>query len=280
MNAVKQDPVRIARELSEARPHLEHHDVLRRRLAALPWERDVELALEVEMQVKEPNRLDHLSRRIPFFTAHLANRSVEDSSYRLHLWQPERTHPTLVPIPEHDDRPVLQPVSALDEAHEAMLEAMDEEHTEVEQPVVETEEENFREDEIVREDGLTDHEFWEDEKWSAERWRWWREKHGEKEEKTVQETAQPVVEDVLPVAIAEEENAEMTDLEEPANEEEVPSRVEDNEAATQSVAVEEAISEDVATQRALDALRELIACLLYTSPSPRDRQKSRMPSSA
>ena len=25
---------------------------------------------------------------------------------------------------------------------------------------------------------------------------------------------------------------------------------------------------------------ELIACLLYTSPSPRDRQKSRMPSSA
>ena len=261
MNAVKQDPVRIARELSEARPHLEHHDVLRRRLAALPWERDVELALEVEMQVKEPNRLDHLSRRIPFFTAHLANRSVEDSSYRLHLWQPERTHPTLVPIPEHDDRPVLQPVSALDEAHEAMLEAMDEEHTEVEQPVVETEEENFREDEIVREDGLTDHEFWEDEKWSAERWRWWREKHGEKEEKTVQETAQPVVEDVLPVAIAEEENAEMTDLEEPANEEEVPSRVEDNEAATQSVAVEEAISEDIATQRALDALRELIALL-------------------
>ena len=28
------------------------------------------------------------------------------------------------------------------------------------------------------------------------------------------------------------------------------------------------------------ALAELCACLLYTSPSPRDRQKSRMPSSA
>ena len=26
--------------------------------------------------------------------------------------------------------------------------------------------------------------------------------------------------------------------------------------------------------------RALLACLLYTSPSPRDRQKSRMPSSA
>ena len=27
-------------------------------------------------------------------------------------------------------------------------------------------------------------------------------------------------------------------------------------------------------------LQQYVACLLYTSPSPRDRQKSRMPSSA
>ena len=30
----------------------------------------------------------------------------------------------------------------------------------------------------------------------------------------------------------------------------------------------------------IDGIREPVACLLYTSPSPRDRQKSRMPSSA
>ena len=30
----------------------------------------------------------------------------------------------------------------------------------------------------------------------------------------------------------------------------------------------------------LKIIEELISCLLYTSPSPRDRQKSRMPSSA
>ena len=30
----------------------------------------------------------------------------------------------------------------------------------------------------------------------------------------------------------------------------------------------------------IDFLAELKGCLLYTSPSPRDRQKSRMPSSA
>ena len=31
---------------------------------------------------------------------------------------------------------------------------------------------------------------------------------------------------------------------------------------------------------AVDVLALYIVCLLYTSPSPRDRQKSRMPSSA
>ena len=34
------------------------------------------------------------------------------------------------------------------------------------------------------------------------------------------------------------------------------------------------------TEEEIKSLIELICCLLYTSPSPRDRQKSRMPSSA
>ena len=38
--------------------------------------------------------------------------------------------------------------------------------------------------------------------------------------------------------------------------------------------------EDVEGKRYLDMLAAYSACLLYTSPSPRDRQKSRMPSSA
>ena len=34
------------------------------------------------------------------------------------------------------------------------------------------------------------------------------------------------------------------------------------------------------SQRPMDRIIEPLSCLLYTSPSPRDRQKSRMPSSA
>ena len=35
-----------------------------------------------------------------------------------------------------------------------------------------------------------------------------------------------------------------------------------------------------ATEEAINYIDDLDDCLLYTSPSPRDRQKSRMPSSA
>ena len=34
------------------------------------------------------------------------------------------------------------------------------------------------------------------------------------------------------------------------------------------------------TKNGIEDLEKIIHCLLYTSPSPRDRQKSRMPSSA
>lgn len=123
--AVKGELVRVARELSEARPHLLRHDVLRRRLAALPWNRHVELGLSVEAMCQQPHRLSYLSQQIPIYTALLAARPVEEESYTLSLWMPVEKHPTLIPVPEDQDRKVLQPATTLDDAHEAMLEAMD-----------------------------------------------------------------------------------------------------------------------------------------------------------
>ncbi|MGB0312364.1 MAG: hypothetical protein ACPGDD_00560, partial [Poseidonia sp.] len=123
--AVKGELVRVARELSEARPHLLRHDVLRRRLAALPWNRHVELGLSVEAMCQQPHRLAYLSQQIPVYTSLLSARPVEDDAYTLSLWMPVEKHPTLVPIPEDQERRVLQPATALDDAHEAMLEAMD-----------------------------------------------------------------------------------------------------------------------------------------------------------
>ena len=138
MGRVKDDPVGVARELSEARPHVQNHEVLRRRLSALPWNRDVALALEVELLSKDPQRLEYLSQRIPSYTAHLAGREVEEEAYALALWRPPNDRPTLVPVPELMERTVLQPASPLEDAHEAMLEAMD---TGLEEPVANAPEE-------------------------------------------------------------------------------------------------------------------------------------------
>ena len=105
MELVSEDPVRVARELSEARPHVSIMKSLRRRLSALPWERDIELAMEVELHIKQPQRLAHLtvaflpSRR----TSLVARLKTNVSSSSLAT---ERTHPTLVPVPEQEERPV------------------------------------------------------------------------------------------------------------------------------------------------------------------------------
>ena len=256
---VNDSPLQVARALSDARPHLQRHDVLRRRLLALPWERDVGLGLEVETMIQQPHRLAHLNQQIPHYTTHLASRTIEDEEYALQLWQPIVSRPTLVPVPEQRERQVLQPASALEEAHEAMLEAMDADEEErplvekgdvsetaakksaepLEQPVspqVEKEKKEPIEEVLVseespseamreaietekrlHEDGLTDDEFFEltDDKWSVERYRWWREQQAalEKEEQTTSiESSTPTLVEVNPADASKKALTSLTEL--------------------------------------------------------------------
>ena len=67
------------------------------------------------------------------------------------------------------------------------------------------------------------------------------------------------------VAYLEKQNAELAEHERPKPI--LPAEETPEELVDAAIALEEAIDRH-------------IACLLYTSPSPRDRQKSRMPSSA
>ena len=163
---LEKDPVNLALRMTTMREAVANHEKLRRRVSSLDWTRAPRMSIDVNLDLSMPERLASLSARIPELMKALAQCKVEDPDFKFVAWRPRmRIKRVLVPAPE----------SAEEDAMEAILKQM-------ETDVSETEEENFREDEIVREDGLTDHEFWEDEKWSAERWRWWREKHGEKEE--------------------------------------------------------------------------------------------------
>ena len=232
--AVKSELVRVARELSEARPHLLRHDVLRRRLAALPWNRHVDLGLSVEAMCQQPHRLAYLSQQIPVYTALLSARPVEDESYTLSLWMPVEKHPTLIPVPEDQDRKVLQPATTLDDAHEAMLEAMDDKAaTDVE------EEETLQSDEEQSDEAV------------AEKVEILPER-----EATTSHSDSPSPPE--PVEIEEEQVVENpVAIEEVASEEEV---------AEEDAAVEDALEVKVApsgkgTAKALAALTELVALL-------------------
>ena len=232
------DTLQVARELSDARPHLQRHDVLRRRLLALPWNRDVELGLQVEMMSQQPNRLAYLSQQIPQYTAHLASRTVEDEGYELHLWHPTTERPTLVPIPEQQNHPVLQPTSALEEAHEAMLEAMDT---------------NVNESDDEDEAPVTDEAL---------------EKPAERMERSVDEPVETEEMDVVQEVAADSEPP--TTLVEP--ERATPSEKEIQSIAPSATAPVN-VDTAVATKKALESLTTLVAVLGLTELSARIEQE-------
>jgi len=136
---VSESPMEVARSLSQARPYIAHHDVLRRRILRLPWANDVGLAAEAELMLKQPDQLQEMSKCIPAWAAHLAQRTVEDETFTFTAWQPNQPHPTLLPVTD-GQHPVLRPMSSLDDAHEAMLEAMEPEEQRLDDGLTEVEE--------------------------------------------------------------------------------------------------------------------------------------------
>ena len=121
----EEDTVLASRKLNAARPHIEEHAVLIRRLICLPWKRDIALALDIEASLRDPLKIAMLSEGVAGYARHLANRPIEDEEFEMTPWSPKPPRKTLLPIPEHGLRPTLVPTDALGDAHEAMLDAME-----------------------------------------------------------------------------------------------------------------------------------------------------------
>lgn len=129
----EEDIVTASRRLNAARPHIEEHAVLVRRLTCLPWKRDVALALDIEASLRDPLKIAMLSEGVAGYARHLSSRPVEDDGFEMTPWSPKPARKTLLPLPERGLRPTLVPTDALGDAHEAMLDAM-EGHTTDPQP--------------------------------------------------------------------------------------------------------------------------------------------------
>ena len=179
------NPVRIAKLLPDIRKQISNHDALRRRLSSMPWSRNISLALQIQEEMRDPLRLATITEQVPAMMKALATRPVEDENFKFKPWQPKLIRKTLLPIPEQ----LYQTNDALEDAHEAILEAM-------------VPEEPIREDEIVREDGMTDDETLQEEKLAITRQRLWREPEAQafvkQDEKAADANIEPALEDVEP----------------------------------------------------------------------------------
>lgn len=116
------DPMRVAKMLAKIRPAMARHDSLRRRLSAMPWDRNVSLALQIQEELQNPLRLAAIAEQIPKMMVELAKLPVEDEDFTFTPWSPTPIRKTLMPVPEQ----IIEPADSLGDAHEAMLDAMEE----------------------------------------------------------------------------------------------------------------------------------------------------------
>ena len=132
----EQQPDAFFQQFSQAIETMSRIQSIQRRLANMDWRRDVQRASEVSIKVRNPLELMNLEQQIPALIRYLAEREIEDEAYSYPVWLPEQ-RPILLPKEQTRIRksPAKnQPQSTLEEAHEAMLEAMDSEPaTEVEE---------------------------------------------------------------------------------------------------------------------------------------------------
>jgi hypothetical protein len=88
--------------------------------------------LEVQQQLRDPTQLSSVFGRVASFAQHLATRKSEDEKFVFEAWMPQPTRQTLVPVPEHTARQTMVPKDALGDAYEAILEAMEDDTSEIE----------------------------------------------------------------------------------------------------------------------------------------------------
>ena len=117
--------VEVAHLLHSCQKEIDSFQGLRKRLLRLEWNKDVELALEVSHRIQDPTQLLALRKSVPQFIQHLASRDVEDPNFPLHLWSPKVNMPVLIPKQPASMKNKTDFSSSLDDAHDAILEAMD-----------------------------------------------------------------------------------------------------------------------------------------------------------
>ena len=124
------DPGEFIRQFSSTRAAISDISRIQRRLSALDWRRDVKKGLELSEMVRNPLSLKGIEGQIPALIRHLSSRPIEEEEFSYPLWSPTQ-RPVL--LPKNDNQStvmkhvIIQPQTTLEDAQEAILEAMEEE---------------------------------------------------------------------------------------------------------------------------------------------------------
>ena len=211
-------PEAFFHQFSQAMDAITRIQSIQRRISGLDWRRDPNRGDELATQVRNPMELVKIEQQIPALIRYLADRPIEDEAYTFLAWMPKQ-RPVLLPREQSRIRKEpakAQPQSTLEEAHEAMLEAMDTEpETDDEEASAKPnnaghrmksleEERRHPDTKHLHDDGVSDEEFFADDKWSVERWSWWRERQNELKlaRKEAEETAKSM--QTTPLSLGED----------------------------------------------------------------------------
>ena len=111
---------------------MNNHAALCKRLASMPWNRNISLALQIQEELRGPLNLPKIAEQIPSMMKTIANRPIEDEGFTFTPWRPKHISKSLSRHP----KTTIETNDALEDAHEAILETMsqeilsaDEEHT-------------------------------------------------------------------------------------------------------------------------------------------------------
>ena len=124
MRAILQsDPIRIAKLLPDVRNQVNNHAALCKRLASMPWNRNISLALQIQEEMRDPLNLPKIAEQIPSMMKTIANRPIEDEGFTFTPWRPKHISKSLSRLP----KTTIETNDALEDAHEAILETMSQE---------------------------------------------------------------------------------------------------------------------------------------------------------
>ena len=292
------DPMLAAKLLGTLRNEIANHATLRKRLSAMPWNRDIALALTIQEEMQNPLKLKDINDKIPKFMTELAQREIEDEDFIFTAWKPKPVRKTLLPIPEQ-----IEPIDSLGDAHEAMLEAMDRKSEEdaEDSEISHNNEGGLAEatpEEVARPpesdeqtpnwpkqregfhrpskdprylESMSDEEFFAEDKWSIERWSWWRERQKALEMANKEQKIDGQSE-------SKEDSSTPTQRLQPtmqSNEVDIDNKAINNlQEFMKEIGLQDAISKDLATHEQVAKARKLIA--KNVGIEPRDVRIDRM----